>query len=87
MSGQLPLDVIGISAVGAAKQKVMAYTGAILECASPDLRQILMQHLQDCYREQEQFGKLVEQRGWYTPHLTPEGLVQQAMQQASQALS
>lgn len=84
---QLPENVIGISSVGAAKQKVLAYTGAILEAASPDLKQILMQHLQDCYKEQDDFAKLAEQRGWYTAHLPPEGLVQQAMQQATQALS
>lgn len=84
---QMPENLVGISSLASAKQKVTAYSTAILECDSPDLRQILTKHLQDALREQEQFAKLVQQRGWYTPHLPPEGLVQQALQQATPALS
>jgi similar to spore coat protein len=84
---KLPDNIVGISSVGAAKQKAVAYTTSILEASSPDLRQILTRHLQDCFNEQNQFSMLAEQRGWYTPNVTPQALVQQAAAQAVPALS
>jgi similar to spore coat protein len=84
---KLPDNTIGISAVGAAKQKAVAYTTSILEASSPDLRQILTRHLQDAFNEQNQFSMLAAQRGWYTPNVAPEALVQQAAMQAVPALA
>jgi spore coat protein CotF len=79
-------DVIALGMLTAAKMKAMAYTGAILESVTPELRHIFNTHLQDTLTEHERCTQLAVKRGWYKAHEGASGLLQQAIQDAKPIL-
>lgn len=79
--------VIALGAMGGAKMKAMAYTAAVLETATPDLRHLLTIHLNDALAEHERCTKLVVDRGWYKAYAGADALVKQAIQEAQPALA
>lgn len=85
--GMKPDDrVIAESLLTAAKVKATAYCAAVLETASPDLRHILMTHLNDALAEHERCTQVAVQRGWYKAYASPDELVGQALRDARNVL-
>jgi len=86
--GMKPSDqTIAIAAVDTAKAKANMYLQAVLTSTTPELRQVLMTHLQDSLTEQQRITELAIKRGWVKPQSTPEEQVGAAVQFAKPALS
>ena len=86
-TGLKPDDaVIAQGMLVSAKMKSTAYTTAICETASPELRHLLTTHLNDSLAGHERMTKLAEARGWYKAHSEPAELVRQAIKQAQPVL-
>lgn len=86
-TGMKPDDrVIALGALAAAKMKTMAYCGALLECASPDLRHLLTTHMNDTLAEHERCTQLAIERDWYKAYAGATELVKQAIQDAQPVL-
>jgi similar to spore coat protein len=82
-TGLKPNDqVITQALLAGAKIKVMAYAGALVEAATPEVRHMLQEHLQAALAGHERMIKLAMNRGWYKADASPEQLLQQAIQQA-----
>lgn len=79
-------DVIGLGLMTMAKSKAMAYTAALVETATPELRHIFSQHLSDALAEHERCTKLAVERGWYKAYDGPDALLQQAVKDAESVL-
>lgn len=85
--GMKPDDqIIAEAALGAAKGKAMAYSAAVLETASPDLRHLFTTHLTDALAEHDRWTQMAINRDWYKAYASPEDLVRQALNHARPVL-
>lgn len=86
-TGMKPSDqVIATGALAAAKMKALFYCQSLLECSTPELRQIMQTHLQEAIAEQQRCADLMIKRGWYQAQADADSLVGQAVQFAQPAL-
>ncbi len=78
--------VIGMGLVDASKGKAQAYLAALMGTTSPDMRHILLTHLQDALTEQEHVTALAIKKGWLKPELPPSEMVKEAVNEAKALL-
>ena len=86
-TGLKPSDqVIAQGVLAGGKAKVLAYTAALCESATPEVRHLLSGHLQAALAGHERMIKLAVERGWYKVDGTAQELLAQAVEQAQPVL-
>lgn len=79
VTGMKPDDrTIGIGLIDAATAKAQMYLTATLASTSPELRHILLTHLQNAISEHENVTKLAVEKGWVKPNITTDQMVKEA---------
>lgn len=79
-TGMKPDDkVVGLGMIEASKAKAQGYLTAVLATTSPDLRHVLITHLQDALTEHEHVTALAIKKGWLKPTLPADQAVKAAV--------
>lgn len=79
-------QVIANNGIATAKSAAMAYLTATLECATPELRRLYSEYLNQSIAGHEALIKVAVEKGWYMPYEVPESQLQVTYQQSEQAL-
>ena len=79
-------QVIANNGIAAAKAAAAAYLIATLECATPQLRRLYSEYLNQSVAGHEALAKLAIEKGWYVPYEAPEAQLQITYQQSAQVL-
>ncbi|MFZ5813699.1 MAG: spore coat protein [Bacillota bacterium] len=78
-TGMKPDDkVIGLGLMAAAASKAQGYLTAALTTTTPELRHVMLTHLQDALNEHEQVTRLAIKKGWFQPHLPVDQLIRES---------
>lgn len=77
---------ITLDMLNGAKQAVMIYSHALNETQNQQLRSVLQSQLTDAVNFQQSVAQFAIQQGYYRPHVPPQQLVQQELQEAMQTL-
>jgi spore coat protein CotF len=77
---------ITLDMLNGAKQAVMIYSHALNETQNQQLRSVLQSQLTDAINFQQSVAQFAIQQGYYKPHVPPQQLVQQELQEAMQTI-
>jgi spore coat protein CotF len=80
-------QVIANTGLAAAKSAASAYLLATLESATPELRRLYGEYLNQAIAGHATLLKLAVEKGWYKPYDAPESQLQMSFQQSQQLLS
>ncbi|HHY60642.1 MAG TPA: spore coat protein [Clostridia bacterium] len=79
--------VIANDALMGLKGGAVAYLGAILESATPEVRRMYSEYLTQLIMAHEAMTALAVKKGWYQPYLSPGEQLQATYQQAEWVLN
>jgi spore coat protein CotF len=80
-------QVIANDTIAGLKGASMAYLGATLESATPEVRRMYGDFLNQCVMAHEGMTGLAVKKGWYKPYLAPEEQITETFKQAQWVLN
>lgn len=80
-------QVIANDALMVLKGAAVAYLGATLESATPEVRRMYSDYLTQCITAHEGMTALSLKKGWYKPYLAPEDQIAESYRQADWVLN
>lgn len=80
-------QVLANDALMALKGASVAYLGATLESATPEVRRMYNEYLTQCVMAHEGMTALALKKGWYKPYLSPEEQITETFKQSEWVLN
>ena len=80
-------QIIANDTLAGLKGASMAYLGATLESATPEVRRMYNEYLTQSVLAHEGMTALVVKKGWYKPYLTPEEQITETFKQSEWVLN
>lgn len=80
-------QVIASDMLAAGKLGCVSLTLATLEAATPELRRLFQESLNECLNDHERLYRLTQERGWYQAYASPEQQLQLELRLSEPAAS
>lgn len=80
-------QVIANDTLAGLKGAAVAYLGATLESATPEIRRMFSEYLTQCVMAHEGMTALAVKKGWYKPYLAPEEQITESYHQSEWVLN
>lgn len=80
-------EVIVTDALYGLKGACAGYLAATLESATPEVRRMFGEYLNQCIETHATFAALAVKRGWYKPYLNPEQQIEDVYKHAEWSLN